>query len=235
MVRKLIADLDGDNFDKQTLADKVLDKLMDWIMEGKIVMGQKLNTDQLAQQLSVSRMPVRDAIKELEKKGLIENIPYKGASLVNLSSDDVFQMYLLRSLIEPEICWYACKNASDEEIEYVGKVLDAFNKELEGDISAVQIFQYNRQFHFSLFDTSHMDKLIEVANRIWDNLAFCKLIYGQRYVMDDAMRQRQSIEHGQYYNLFKNRKADELKALVKKNLENFEEIMPKMVTDIKEK
>lgn len=233
MVKKLVQN--SEDFEKRTLSDRVFNKLMDWIMEGKIEMGQKLSTDQIANQLSVSRMPIRDAIKELEKKGLIENIPYKGASLVKLTSSDIFQLYLLRSLIEPEICWYACQNASEEEIEYVGKVLEAFNKELQGDISAVQIFQYNRQFHFSLFETSHMNKLIEMANRIWDSLAFCKLIYGQRYVNDEEMRNLQTIEHAQYYELFKNRKASELKALVKKNLENFEEIMPRVVSNINEK
>lgn len=223
-----------DEVEKKTLAEKVLDKLMDWIMEGKIEMGQKLNTDQLAQQLSVSRMPVRDAIKELERKGLIENIPYKGASLVTLSSNDIFQLYLLRCLIEPELFWYACKNATDQEIENVGEILKQYRIAVEKDneINAVQMFKYNRAYHFSIYETSRMNILLENASRIWDNLAFYKLIYEQNYVKNIEMRKKQLEDHELFYSLFKERKADELKETVKRSLQNFEEIMPRIANNL---
>jgi len=226
--------VEQETFDKKTMAGRIFDQLMEWIMDGKFEMGQRLSTDELAKELNVSRMPVRDAIKELERKGLIENIPYKGASLVNLTSDDVYQLYLLRSLIEPVICWYACKNATDEEIIKVGQVLEAFKKAMtKKDITAVDVFRYNREFHYTLYKTSKMNKMIDIVSKIWDNLAFCKLIYGQNYVTDPKLKLKQSQDHEEYFELFKNRKADELKALVTKNLENFEEIMPKFVTEKK--
>jgi len=86
---------------RDTLPMQVLNKLMDWIMDGKLKMGEKLNTEELARQLGVSRMPIREALKSLEKMGLAESIPYVGVKLVSLEQEDVLQIYLMRQLLEP--------------------------------------------------------------------------------------------------------------------------------------
>ena len=77
---------------RDTLPMQVLNKLMDWIMDGKLKMGEKLNTEELARQLGVSRMPIREALKSLEKMGLAESIPYVGVKLVSLEQEDVLQI-----------------------------------------------------------------------------------------------------------------------------------------------
>lgn len=61
---------------RDTFPMQVLNKLMDWIMDGKLKMGEKLNTEELARQLGVSRMPIREALNRLEKMGLAESVPY---------------------------------------------------------------------------------------------------------------------------------------------------------------
>lgn len=62
-------DLNREVLQHNKLPDLVLDKLMEWIMSGKLSMGDKLNTEELASQLGVSRMPIREALSNLEKKG----------------------------------------------------------------------------------------------------------------------------------------------------------------------
>ena len=94
---------------RDTLPMQVLNKLMDWIMDGKLKMGEKLNTEELARQLGVSRMPIREALKSLEKMGLAESIPYVGVKLVSLEQEDVLQIYLMRQLLEPLAAGEACK------------------------------------------------------------------------------------------------------------------------------
>ena len=61
-------DLNREVLQHNKLPDLVLDKLMEWIMSGKLSMGDKLNTEELASQLGVSRMPIREALSNLEKK-----------------------------------------------------------------------------------------------------------------------------------------------------------------------
>lgn len=74
---------------RDTFPMQVLNKLMDWIMDGKLKMGEKLNTEELARQLGVSRMPIREALNRLEKMGLAESVPYVGMKLVSLTQDDL--------------------------------------------------------------------------------------------------------------------------------------------------
>ena len=85
---------------RDTFPMQVLNKLMDWIMDGKLKMGEKLNTEELARQLGVSRMPIREALNRLEKMGLAESVPYVGMKLVSLTQDDLLQIYQMRQQAE---------------------------------------------------------------------------------------------------------------------------------------
>ena len=91
-MRITMNDLDRGMLQHNKLPDLALDKLMEWIMSGKLSMGDKLNTEELASQLGVSRMPIREALANLEKKGLAESVPYAGTRLVTLTKDDVRQI-----------------------------------------------------------------------------------------------------------------------------------------------
>ena len=79
----------ADMLQRDTLPMRVLNVLMDWIMDGKLKMGDKLNTEDLARQLGVSRMPIREALNSLVRMGLAESIPYVGMRLVTLNQDDI--------------------------------------------------------------------------------------------------------------------------------------------------
>ena len=57
-------DMNRETLQHNRLPDLVLDKLMEWIMSGKLLMGAKLNTEELANQLGVSRMPIREALSK---------------------------------------------------------------------------------------------------------------------------------------------------------------------------
>ena len=111
---------------RDTLPMQVLNKLMDWIMDGKLKMGEKLNTEELARQLGVSRMPIREALKSLEKMGLAESIPYVGVKLVSLEQEDVLQIYLMRQLLEPLAAGEACKKITEEQIHELEEIHKEF-------------------------------------------------------------------------------------------------------------
>ena len=91
----------GQVVQRNLLSNLVLDQLMDWIMDGKLHMGEKLNPDELAAKLGVSKMPIREALNTLEKMGLAEAIPYVGTRLVKLTQEDVSEIYLIRKALEP--------------------------------------------------------------------------------------------------------------------------------------
>ncbi|MDR1518794.1 MAG: GntR family transcriptional regulator, partial [Planctomycetota bacterium] len=183
----------------QRVPELVMEQLMNWILDGRLHMGQKLVTEELARLLGVSRMPIREALKNLEKLGVVESVPYAGSRLATLSRSDITQIYMMRKALEPLLGYHACLNASEEDIAEVVRVQDEFETVMrEGKPTAQEVFIQNRRFHFAIYRASRLNKILETASMLWDNLAFCKLIYGQTYVASRDAAENMMREHRKY-------------------------------------
>ena len=203
----------------QRIPELVMEQLMEWIMDGKLLMGQKLVTEDLARELGVSRMPVREAIKTLEKMGIAESVPYTGSRLVTLNRNDIEQIYIMRRALEPILGYYACLNASDAEIGEAESIQEYFEHIMEtGESTAKGIFIQNRAFHFSIYRGAHMDRLFQTVCMLWDNLAFAKLIFGQNYVESRDAARHMMEEHRQFSRALAQRDAKGLQKLLDETL-----------------
>lgn len=197
---------------RDTLPMQVLNKLMDWIMDGKLKMGEKLNTEELARQLGVSRMPIREALKSLEKMGLAESIPYVGVKLVSLEQEDVLQIYLMRQLLEPLAAGEACKKITEEQIHELEEIHKEYILIVEADeIDAKKLYLQNRKFHFAIYSISEMDRVCAMIESLWDTLSFFKLIYGRDVIKNTNGAKNMIAEHQGYIDALKDRDAERLK------------------------
>lgn len=197
---------------RDTLPMQVLNKLMDWIMDGKLKMGEKLNTEELARQLGVSRMPIREALKSLEKMGLAESIPYVGVKLVSLEQEDVLQIYLMRQLLEPLAAGEACKKITEEQIHELEEIHKEYIPIVEADeIDAKKLYLQNRKFHFAIYSISEMDRVCAMIESLWDTLSFFKLIYGRDVIKNMNGAKNMIAEHQGYIDALKDRDAERLK------------------------
>ena len=197
---------------RDTLPMQVLNKLMDWIMDGKLKMGEKLNTEELARQLGVSRMPIREALKSLEKMGLAESIPYVGVKLVSLEQEDVLQIYLMRQLLEPLAAGEACKKITEEQIHELEEIHKDYNPIVEADeIDAKKLYLHNRKLHFAIYSISEMDRVCAMIESLWDTLSFFKLIYGRDVIKNTNGAKNMIAEHQGYIDALKDRDAERLK------------------------
>ena len=197
---------------RDTLPMQVLNKLMDWIMDGKLKMGEKLNTEELARQLGVSRMPIREALKSLEKMGLAESVPYVGVKLVSLEQEDVLQIYLMRQLLEPLAAGEACKKITEEQIHELEEIHKEYVPIVEADeIDAKKLYLQNRKFHFAIYSSSEMDRVCAMIESLWDTLSFFKLIYGRDVIKNTNGAKNMIAEHQGYIDALKDRDAERLK------------------------
>ena len=197
---------------RDTLPMQVLNKLMDWIMDGKLKMGEKLNTEELARQLGVSRMPIREALKSLEKMGLAESIPYVGVKLVSLEQEVVLQIYLMRQLLEPLAAGEACKKITEEQIHELEEIHKEYIPIVEADeIDAKKLYLQNRKFHFAIYSISEMDRVCAMIESLWDTLSFFKLIYGRDVIKNTNGAKNMIAEHQGYIDALKDRDAERLK------------------------
>lgn len=108
----------------RTLADRALDRIESAIMKGDLAPGTKISEVLLAKTFGISRGPLREAIRRLEGRGLLEIIPHVGARVVTLSVDDLLEVFDIREALEGMACRLAAERMTDSEIEAVGAVLD---------------------------------------------------------------------------------------------------------------
>lgn len=226
-MRITMNDLNTDTLQHSKLPDLVLDKLMEWIMSGKLSMGDKLNTEELATQLGVSRMPIREALSNLEKKGLAESIPYAGTRLVTLTKEDVRQIYIARTALEPIAAKYACEKITDQEIRYLSEIQEEYKRIVRGkELDAVEVYQQNRLYHFSIYKASQLDRICVMIESLWDNLSFFKLIYGQKLLDSEESREKMIAEHQSYLDALKRRDSELIYRLLQQNLKSRAENIP---------
>lgn len=205
---------------RDTLADQVLDTLMDWIMDGTLGMGDKLNTNELASRLGVSRMPIREALNRLERMGLAESIPYVGMRLVTLDEDDVLQSYIMRQALEPIVAERVCQNASPEDIERLEMIHREYIDVItDPELNAKELHLKNREFHLTLYSISGMRRVCSSIESLWDTLSFFKLLYGREIIRTQDDIRNMIAEHRGYIDAVKAGDGKLLEQLIYSSLE----------------
>src|SRR4029453_19191025 len=99
----------------RTLAERAFSALHAGIVSGELAPGQRLRIDELADALEVSHLPIREAIRQLENRGLVQHTTHPGARVTELSLDDLRQLYDARLLIEPEVIRRAAVEFTDAD------------------------------------------------------------------------------------------------------------------------
>ena len=148
------------------LTDVVFERLRDAIVDGRLKPGQWLRQETLAQELGVSQMPVREALKRLVAEGLAQRIPYKGVKVVEFSPEDIVDICTVRLVLEGLAVRLATPLITDQDLERLKENL----RELEGYTSQDQIArrrQLNDEFHLSICQASGRRYLIRLVETLW--------------------------------------------------------------------
>lgn len=136
-----------------SLRYKILKYVKAQIINGSYKPGESLVESKLAEELGVSRTPIREAVRLLEQEGLIETIPNKGAVVVGVSSKDVEDIYAIRQLVEGLAARWAVEHMSDQNKKEMQKLLDLMEFYAQrGDVD--EIAYLDNQFHHIIYEAS---------------------------------------------------------------------------------
>lgn len=148
----------------RSLTEDAADRIREQILAGGFRQGEHLVESRIAEQLNVSRGPVREAFKLLRAEGLLEEEPRRGTFVVRLSAGDVREIYGLRSAIEGRAArLIAARHVPGDVHELramLGRIEDAVARQ---DVSAV--FRFDLEFHDGLCALSGNTRLHEVFRR----------------------------------------------------------------------
>ncbi|MBR3004057.1 MAG: GntR family transcriptional regulator [Lachnospiraceae bacterium] len=193
------------NFDEYIpLRDLVFKTLREAIITGDLKPGERLMEIKLANELGVSRTPVREAIRKLELEGLVIMTARKGAEVAPINEKDLREVLEIRKALESLACQLACRNADDESIEK----LRLANKEV---INAVKdnnvelITQTDVEFHEVIYKITRNQRLIQMLHQLKEHifryrLEYIKEMKNRNSIVDEHNRIIEAIVDGSVRN-----------------------------------
>lgn len=145
-------------------ADVVARRLGQAILSGEITPGARLREGTLAQQFSVSRTPIREALIQLSAMGLVDAEPNRGATVLRLTADDVAEVYHVRALLESESAALAAGRSSPELGGLLGKACDQM-RELRRAPASDQLAA-DTFFHYTIAEASGNSRLHALIRQV---------------------------------------------------------------------
>lgn len=185
--------LDGLDLPNKTIAQQVKESIRMLIMHQKLSPGERIDQNALAEQLSVSLVPVREALKTLEAEGLVKIIPRRGAFVTEVSPDHLNDLYRARQLIEGEAAYHALEALTEEDIEQLHQLNQGMRQATDEE-NINGFMQLNRQFHMTIYRRVGSKHYLDMVTRLWDRSE----LYRYRYMFvlknaENAHRDHEAI------------------------------------------
>lgn len=146
-------DLFDQKKENKSLATMIFDKIREDIINSKYQNGEKIVEAKLAEELGVSRTPVREALKQLELDGLVESMPNRGVVVKGVTKQDIEDIYAIRYAIEAIAVKWSIERMSEEDVEKLKEIYElmefySFKKDVE------KVFELNTKFHETIYNST---------------------------------------------------------------------------------
>jgi DNA-binding GntR family transcriptional regulator len=151
---------------RQSLPSAVADKLREQIIRGEIPEGAQLRQDAIAIQYQVSRIPVREALRQLDAEGLIAIVPNRGAIVPALSPNDIGELFSIRALLEPDVLKLSIPHLTEEDFSKADAVLRTFVSELRKQEHVSTWGRLNWQFHSILYSRANQPRFMAIIRNV---------------------------------------------------------------------
>ena len=151
------------------LRDVVFNTLRRAILRGELVPGQRLMEIRLADQMGVSRTPVREAIRKLELEGLVVMVPRKGAEVAHISGTNLRDVLEVRRALEELAGELACERMSAEDFKKLEQANLKFASVLDSDDITV-LGQADEEFHGLIYQATDNDRLVQMVNHLREQM-----------------------------------------------------------------
>lgn len=180
--------------------DLISNALRNAILQGRYSANQPLRQDHIAEELGVSKIPLREALVQLKAEGLVRFMPNRGAVVTELSANEVDEIFTMRIALETKALERAIPNLSPADFIRAKSVLEILEKEAD----RTQWSELNWEFHATLYQASQMPRLLNTIETLHNNVARYLIIYLGRLSAQDISQK----EHLAIFNACQKRNID---------------------------
>ena len=132
------------------------------ILRGQLNPGQTLRQEELAKQFGLSRVPVREALRQLETEGLVVFYPHRGAVVARLSPEDIEEVFFIRITLETMLLRLAIPKLSDQDLRRAQAVLE----QTDHDPNPAHSAELNWAFHEVLYLPACMPRMLSIVKTL---------------------------------------------------------------------
>lgn len=203
------------------LREVVAETLREAIVNGTLKPGERLMEIQLAEELGVSRTPVREAIRKLELEGFVVMIPRRGTYVADLSIKDINEVFEIRTALDVLAAGLAVERITEEELEQMERMLVEIGELIENQADIEQIVEVDSQFHDVLYRASRNDRLVGIINNLREQFTRFRSISIQY-----PGRMKKSVEeHKELVEAIASRDTDRAQQIAREHMENSEQTL----------
>ena len=212
------------------LRDLVFITLREAILQGKLEPGERLMEIALANQLGVSRTPIREAIRKLEIEGLVINAPRRGAVFAEITLKDLRDVLEVRRNLENLAVKLACEKANEQDIRELKELHRSFISTLKNE-DLTEVAQADVKFHDKIYEITDNKRLIQILSNLREQM----YRYRFEYIKDEIHRRVLVDEHAMIIEGIENKDVDKAKKYMEIHIINQEKTIVAKITKDTEK
>jgi DNA-binding GntR family transcriptional regulator len=201
------------------LSDRVTANIRALILDGELEPGVRIGQESLAERFGTSRIPVRDALRQLESEGLVILVPNSSARVAKLDVAELLEIYKIRERIEPLALAESIPQMTDDDIAALERATNEIERTVDSDV----FLGLDREFHLSSYRAATMPLLKELVERFWNTTqhyrrAYTKMVWQQgnwvinfeHRLLMEAIKRRDVTDAGQILMMHIRRTRQEL-------------------------
>lgn len=202
------------------LREVVSETLREAIVSGVLQPGERLMEIQLAEELGVSRTPVREAIRKLELEGFVVMIPRRGTYVADLSIKDINEVFEIRTALDVLAAGLAAERITDDELEELERILVQIGECIEQN-NMEPIVELDSQFHDIQYRACRNDRLVGIINNLREQFTRFRSIS-----MAYPGRLKNTLEeHSRLVEAIASRNSELAQKLAREHMENAEQTL----------
>jgi DNA-binding GntR family transcriptional regulator len=206
---------------RKSLSDEVFEVLLNRIVVGNYSPGRWLRQNDIAQELSVSHTPVREAFDRLVTEGLAERVPYHGVRVPKMESEQIMENYQARIVMEISIVNLSAQFISDSSLQQVEIINDEIGK-LKKLKDMPRHRQLNRSFHLLIAENCQNPQLIRLHQLAWNQFPDWMLyerIFHQQEMLNSSL-EREYQDHQEIISALKSHQPQQAMRMAYQHMVN---------------
>lgn len=212
------------------LREVVSEALREAIVAGILQPGERLMEIQLAEELGVSRTPVREAIRKLELEGFVVMVPRRGTYVADLSIKDINEVYEIRTSLDVLAAGLAAERITEEELEQMERLLVEIGEYMDKE-DIEKIVEVDTRFHDILYRASRNDRLVGIIFNLREQFTRFRTVS-----IAYPGRQKNTLEeHRKLLEAIAQRNVDMAQQLAREHMENAEQATLHSLNEEREK